>query len=85
MPRVALTEDQRRQQRYADQSGKLADGLAVFKRRTGKTNKDLAAELGMGNVTVGKLLHADTKVAIPISTVFRLLDMAELEIKKKEG
>lgn len=79
MPRVALTEAQRRRDRYKRRSGALADGLAVYKSRARLNNEQLAAEIGIGKNTIPRLL-AGEDVKLPIMAYWRLLEMAGLRV-----
>ena len=80
MPRVKpLTEAQRREYRYKDRSGRLADGLAVYKSRGRLTNEQLAAELGIGKNTIPRLLKGED-VQLPIMAYWRLLEIAGLRV-----
>ena len=85
MARVALTEAQRRQQRYERRSQTMADGLASYKNRVGATNERLANELAIGKNTVTRLLNGED-VKLSIMTYWRLLELTglEVELKKKE-
>lgn len=79
MPRVALTEAQRREYRYKDRSGTLADGLAVYKSRKRLSNEQMAAELGIGKNTIPRLLNGED-VKLPIMAYWRLLEIAGLRV-----
>ena len=80
MPRVKpLTEAQRRRERYKIRSGKLADGLAVYKSRGRLSNEQLAAEVGIGKNTIPRLL-AGEDVKLPIMAYWRLLEIAGLRV-----
>lgn len=84
MPKICLTEEQRRKARYERNQRALADGMAIVKNRTKATNKDMARELGINHETLAKILGAED-VRIGVLTLFRLLDVAGLEIKHKEA
>lgn len=82
MPKVALTEAQRRRQRYERKSAALADGLATFKRRERLNNEQLAAELSMGKNSITKLLGCEDVMMTP-TTFWQLLEIAGLEVKPR--
>ena len=79
MPRVALTEAQRRAYRYKDRSGTLADGLVVYKARKQLSNEQLAAEIGVGKNTIPRLLKGED-VQLPIMAYWQLLEIAGLRV-----
>ena len=79
MPRVCLTEAQRAAARYKDRINRLADGLTVYKRRSGKTNQDIARATGVGTVAIGRLMAGDTTVRMPLEAYWRLEEMAKVK------
>lgn len=81
MPRVSLTEAQRRRSRYERRSGVLADGLAAYKSRARLNNEQLAAEIGVGKNTITRLLSGDD-VKLPIMSYWRLLEIAGLNVSE---
>lgn len=83
MPKVLLTEAQRRQARYERRSSILADGLAAYKVRERLTNERLAVDLGIGKNTVTRLLNGEA-VSLPIMTYWRLLEIAGIEVKRSD-
>ena len=83
MPKVVLTQAQRRMQRYERRTRALADGLAAYKRRNGLTNENLADALGIGKNTIARILSADD-VKISAMTYWQLLELAGLDLKQKE-
>lgn len=82
MPKVALTETQRRQQRYARKSAALADGLAAFKRRERLTDKQIGAAIGMSDKSIVKLLEEKPVMMTP-ETFWALLEVAGLEVRPR--
>ena len=82
MPKVILTEAQRRKQRHERRSQLLADGLAAYKTRNRLTNEALAAELSIGKNTITRLLSGGD-VRLSIMAYWRLLEIAGLEAKQK--
>ena len=79
MPRVCLTEAQRAAARYKDRINRLADGLTVYKRRSGKTNEDIARATGVGTVAIGRLISGDITVRMPLETYWRLEELARIK------
>lgn len=79
MPRVALTEAQRRKIRYERRSSDLADGLVIYKTRKQLSNEQLAAEIGIGKNTIPRLLNGED-VKLPIMAYWRLLEIAGLRV-----
>ena len=47
MPKVNLTAEQRKAARYNAMAQRIADGLAVYKRRHAMRNRDVSAALGI--------------------------------------
>lgn len=78
MPRVALTQAQREEQRLQDRAERLADGLAIYKRRHRLNNYALARAVGIGHETVSRLMAADRTVRLPLETAWRLEQIARL-------
>lgn len=83
MPKVCLTEAQRKRARCEAKSRMLGDGLAVYKARGHFTNQDIADELGIGRMGVARLISGED-LTMPIYAVWRLLDLAGLEVRRKE-
>lgn len=83
MPRVALTEAQRRKVRYERRSSELADGLIIYKTRQKLNNEQLAAEIGIGKNTIPRLLNGED-VQLPIMAYWRLLELAGLRVTEAE-
>jgi len=83
MPRVALTDEQRRRQRCERRSEALAGGLASYKNKTKKKNEELAAELGVGVNTIPRILNGQD-VRISIMAYWRLLEVSGLEVRQRE-
>lgn len=50
MGRICLTDAQRAAARYKDRANRLADGLAVYKRRHKLTNLQIAKATGLGHM-----------------------------------
>lgn len=84
MPRVRpLCEEQRVEARCKKRTQALVDGLVVHKARTKALNKDISQEAGIGINMVGRLLRGD-QVMMRLDAFWRLLDLAGLEIRKRE-
>ena len=83
MPKVYLTDAQRRDARYQRILRELGDGLAILKVRNKLSNKALGHELGINHETVAKVLDGQ-EVKLNTKVLFQLFDLAGLEIKKKE-
>lgn len=86
MGRVLLTDEQKAKARFDAKSQLLADGLAAFKNRNHLTNRQISDGFGMCHTTITKLLEGDD-VKLPIKTVWRVLEIAGLEVhpRKKPG
>lgn len=84
MPRVRpLCEEQRVEARCKKRTQALVDGLVVHKARTKALNKDISNTVGMGINAVGQLLQGN-QVMVRLDTFWRLLDLAGLEVRKRE-
>lgn len=83
MPKVYLTEAQRKRARCEAKSRILGDGLAVYKARGHLTNQSIADELGIGRMGVARLISGED-LTMPIYAVWRLLELAGLEVRRKE-
>ncbi len=83
MPKVAITEEQRRMVRYERRSDILADGLAAYKRRQHLNNEQMAAQLGIGKNTITRLLNGED-VKVSIMTYWHLLEVAKMNVKREE-
>ena len=83
MPKVVLTQEQRRRQRYERRTRVLADGLAAYKRRNRLTNENIAEMTGIGKNTVTRLLCGED-VKMSMMTYWQLLEIAGLDLKQKE-
>ena len=83
MPKVVLTEAQRRRQRYERRTRTLADGLAAYKSRNRLTNENLAEITGIGKNSITRLLCGED-VKMSMMTYWRLLELAGLDLKQKE-
>ena len=83
MPEVYLTKDARIQARYEARSKALARGLADYKFKNQYTNKQMAEKAGVSTKVVAALLNGKDARVQP-ETFFRLLDMAELDLKPRE-
>lgn len=84
MPKVALTEAQRREHRIEKRGQLLADGLASFKNRNRLSNENLAAELEIGRNSVANILSGCCDVKISIRKMFLLLEIAGIDLVPKE-
>ena len=82
MGRICLTDAQRAAARYKDRANRLADDLAVYKRRHKLTNLQIAKATGLGHMTVARLLDADVTVRLSLETYWKLEEMAKA---KDEG
>lgn len=94
MPRVCLTEAQRREaaaqkaekkQREAiDNTYRmLAGGLAAKKSLEGLRNEDLGAMLGMNRHSVARFLRCKD-IQLPVETVLKIIYALGLEVKERE-
>lgn len=84
MPRVRpLCEEQRVAARCRRRTQALVDGLVVHKTRNKVINKDIGAAAGMGVNAVGQLLQGQ-QISMKLDTFWRLLDLAGLEVRKRE-
>lgn len=83
MPRVALTEAQRQEQRCRDRSRALADGLAVYRNAEHMTLCGLMDATGLGEKAVSKLLSGED-LRLSVFQFWRLLDLAGLKIVKRQ-
>lgn len=83
MPKVYLTEAQRKRARCEAKSRILGDGLAVYKARGHLSNQDIANELGIGRTGVARLISGED-LTMPVYAVWKLLDLAGLEVRRKD-
>lgn len=83
MPKVYLTEAQRKRARCEAKSRILGDGLAVYKARGHLSNQDIANELGIGRNGVARLISGED-LTMPVYAVWKLLDLAGLEVRRKD-
>lgn len=79
MPKVALTEAQKRAQTEARRRETLADGLQAYKGRKGFTNVELGENLGIGRIAVAGLLDRKP-VRLDTDQMFRVILAAGLRI-----
>lgn len=84
MPKVTLTEEQKRVRRFEKRSEFLADGLEKFMRQNKLSQQDLATELRLSRNTVRKLLDEEYDIRIPIETVWRMFDLAGVRMVRGE-
>ena len=84
MPKVTLTEEQKRVRRCEKRSEFLADGLEKFMRQNKLSQQDLATELRLSRNTVRKLLDEEYDIRIPIETVWRMFDLAGVRMVRNE-
>ena len=84
MPRVKpLTQALAKRQAHENRSKALASGLIVYKTQSKLTNEQLAAQLSVGKNKLPKLLEGED-TAVLVSTFWVLLDMAGLEVRRKD-
>lgn len=76
MPKVCLTDKQRAAARYNARAQRIADGLAIYKRRHGLRNRDISAALGIRPESVARILKADRTLRLDMETMFRLEEIA---------
>lgn len=76
MPRITLTEEQKRTRRCEQRSELLADGLEKFMRRNRISQRELAEELGLGRNTLRRIMDEDFDMKIPVETLWRMFDIA---------
>ncbi len=84
MPKVYLTEAQRQEAKLDRQSKMLSDGLACYKAINKLTLEQIGSGLGMSKTTVMHIIDGKDK-RIPIRAMWRLLDLAGLEVRRKEA
>lgn len=77
MPKVNLTAEQRKAARYNAMAQRIADGLAVYKRRHAMRNRDVSATLGIRPESVARILKGDRTLRLDMETYFKLEDMAK--------
>lgn len=77
MPKVFLTEDQRRLERYRKLRLCIGDRVASAKRRKDLTLMELASGLNMGHTTVAKLMDG-ADVSLTTTKFLQILDLAGL-------
>lgn len=83
MPKTRpLTQTQRQEERDAAKRRMIGDGLTIFKARNKLTNRQLAAEFGVGHEMVAKILDGE-EVKLSMSNFWRLLDIAGLELTRR--
>lgn len=84
MPKVRpLTEAQRVDARCRKRTQALRDGLVLYKARHSVTNKELSETANIGINTVGQLLQG-RQIMARVDTFWRLLDLAGLEVRRRE-
>lgn len=84
MPRVRpLCEEQRVEARCRKRTQALVDGLVLHKARNKVINKDISVAAGMGINAVGRLMTGE-QIMLKLDTFWRLLDLAGLEVRKRE-
>ena len=84
MPKIRpLTEEQRIKAKNDAKRRMIGDGLAVFKAKNKLTNKQLGARLGFCNITIAKIVDGEN-VKVSLDQMWRLLDVAGIEIRKRE-
>lgn len=83
MPKVYLTEAQRQEAKLDRQSKMLGDGLTCYKALNRLTLEQIGTGLGMSKNTVLQIMN-EKDVRIPIRTMWKLLDLVGLEVRRKE-
>jgi hypothetical protein len=83
MPKGKITAQQREEAKLKRYREVFRDGMAVYKNRNGLSNLTMAQDLGIHHTVVAKILKAEP-VQLDFNTLFRLLDLAGLELKMKE-
>ena len=84
MPKVKpLTPAQAKKQAHANRTKALARGLRVYKDEKDLTMEEMAAQLKIGKNKLPRVLK-ESDEALPLSTVWIMLDMAGLEIRPKQ-
>lgn len=78
-----MCEEQRVEARCRKRTQALVDGLVLHKARNNVINKDISADVGMGINAVGRLLQGQ-QVVVNLDTFWRLLDLAGLEVRRRE-
>lgn len=83
MPKVRITAQQREEAKLKRYREVFRDGMAAYKNRKGLNNMAMGQELGIHHTVVSKILKAEP-VQLDFNTLFRLLDLAGLELSMKE-
>lgn len=84
MPKAYITNAQRIEARYAARAQALADGLAAYKNRNGCSLIEMGRVLGIGHVSVARLLDGDRTIRLPMETIWRLEDLARKILEENE-
>ena len=84
MPKVYLTAAQRQEAKLDRQNKMLGDGLACYKAINKLTLEQIGSGLGMSKTTVMHIIQGKDK-RIPIQSFWKLLEMAGLEVRRKEA
>lgn len=83
MARQRLTAKQRQDAQLQRYREVFRDGMAAYKNRNSMSNVTMAHDLGVHHTVVAKILRAEN-IQIDFDTLFRLLDVAGLELAMKE-
>lgn len=83
MPKVRITAKQRQDAKLKRYREVFRDGMAAYKNRNDLNNKTMAEDLGIHHTVVAKILRAEN-IQVDFDTLFRLLDLAGLELHLKE-
>ena len=84
MPRVRpLCEEQRAEARCRKRTQALVEGLVLHKARNNAINRHISAAAGVGINAVGRLMTGG-QVTLKLDAFWRLLDLAGLEVKRRE-
>ena len=83
MPKVYLTEAQRKEAAIQATYQRIVDGVAAYQNRKRMTNEQLAAELGISRNSIPKLLHADD-LQMDIKTALKVIRLAGMEVKRRD-
>lgn len=83
MPKVYLTQEQRRAEAIKSERRKIAEGLAAFKFRNKLNEEQLGAVLGVSRYTVSHILN-EKETGFTNDAVFKLIDAAGYKLVPKE-
>lgn len=83
MPRVHLTEADRKNARIEKTAKSFRDGLFLYKKEKHLNNEDFGKVLNVSQPTMAKLLNGK-HVTLSVNAFFAALELAGLEVRKIE-